>query len=68
MKMSEQTSIDDVMDAYRKFDGKFGDRLLAPFEKKDNPPDIHTCMRIEKIGERYKVLRRQIYDLIEELR
>lgn len=61
-------SVEEVLEAYRKFDGKFGDRLLAPFGNKDDPPDIHTCMHIEKIGQRYKELKRQIYDLIEQLR
>lgn len=64
-------SKEELEKAYRKFDEIFGDILLGSYIADDQGnkkiPSLHECMRVDKISNQYKVLRRQMYDLMDDL-
>jgi hypothetical protein len=69
--MSKEELPVKLVDAYRQFDKEVGDHLLGPYMDdgtgKKKQMSLEENRRIDKICNRYRELRRQMYELIDEM-
>lgn len=60
-----------LLEAYRIFDGKVGDALLGPYiddgHGNKRVPLLDQCLRLDRLGARYRELKLQMLDLIDEI-
>lgn len=60
----------ELLEAYRSFDGKVGDLLLGPYIDDGHGkriPTLDECLRLDKLGARYRDLKLKVLDLIDEI-